>query len=245
MHINKFKKVGKNKYKIFLDTTELTLYEDIILNYDLLLNKDISIEDIDKLIDENNYYDAYNMALNYIEIKLRNRKEIVEYLKKKDFNNKCIDYALERLDKLNLLDDKRYTEAFINDKMLLSNDGPFKIRKQLIDVEINEEVIDNYLSLIDEEVWKNKLEKLINKKKSIMKSKSYYMFITKMKNDLYNLGYDKYMIDELLSNIEYSSDALSKDFLKASRKFKGDKNKIVSSLLRKGYNYDEINSNFK
>ena len=146
MHINKFKKVGKNKYKIFLDTTELTLYEDIILKYDLLLNKDISIEDIDKLIDENNYYDAYNMALNYIEIKLRNRKEIVEYLKKKDFNNKCIDYALERLDKLNLLDDKRYTEAFINDKMLLSNDGPFKIRKQLIDVEINEEVIDNYLS---------------------------------------------------------------------------------------------------
>ena len=245
MHINKFKKVGKNKYKIFLDTTELTLYEDIILKYDLLLNKDISIEDIDKLIDENNYYDAYNMALNYIEIKLRNRKEIVEYLKKKHFNNKCIDYALERLDKLNLLDDKRYTEAFINDKMLLSNDGPFKIRKQLIDVEINEEVIDNYLSLIDEEVWKNKLEKLINKKKSIMKSKSYYMFITKMKNDLYNLGYDKYMIDELLSNIEYSSDALSKDFLKASRKFKGDKNKIVSSLLRKGYNYDEINSNFK
>ena len=245
MHINKFKKVGKNKYKIFLDTTELTLYEDIILKYDLLLNKDISIEDIDKLIDENNYYDAYNMALNYIEIKLRNRKEIVEYLKKKDFNNKCIDYALERLDKLNLLDDKRYTEAFINDKMLLSNDGPFKIRKQLIDVEINEEVIDNYLSLIDEEVWKNKLEKLINKKKSIMKSKSYYMFITKMKNDLYNLGYDKYMIDELLSNIEYSSDALSKNFLKASRKFKGDKNKIVSSLLRKGYNYDEINSNFK
>ena len=42
MHINKFKKVGKNKYKIFLDTTELNLYEDIILKYDLLLKKDIS-----------------------------------------------------------------------------------------------------------------------------------------------------------------------------------------------------------
>ena len=119
MHINKFKKAGKNKYKIFLDTTELTLYEDIILKYDLLLKKDISLEEIDKLIDENSYYDAYNMALNYIEVKLRNRKEIVEYLKRKEFNNKCIDYALEKLDKLNLLDDKRYTEAYINDKILL------------------------------------------------------------------------------------------------------------------------------
>lgn len=245
MHINKFKKVGKNKYKIFLDTTELTIYEDIILKYDLLLKKDISIEDIDKLIDENSYYDAYNMVLNYIEVKLRNRKEIIEYLKKKDFSSKCIDYSLEQLDKLNLLDDKRYTEAFVNDKILLSNDGPFKIRKQLVDAEIDEEVIDNYLSSINEEVWKSKLEKLVNKKKSIMKSKSYYMFITKMKNDLYNMGYDKYMIEELLFNIEYSSDALSKDFEKANRKFKGDKNKIISSLLRKGYNYDEINNNFK
>ena len=245
MHINKFKKVGKNKYKIFLDTTELNLYEDIILKYDLLLKKDISLEEIDKLISENSYYDAYNMALNYIEIKLRNRKEIVEYLKKKDFSNNCIDYALEKLDKLNLLDDNKYTEAYINDRILLSNDGPFKIRKSLIEFGIDENIIDSYLSKIEEDVWKNKLEKLINKKKSIMKSKSYYMFITKMKNDLYNMGYDKYMIDELLSNIEYSSDALSRDFDKANRKFKGDKNKIISSLLRKGYGYDEINCNFK
>lgn len=245
MHINKFKKVGKNKYKIFLDTTELTLYEDIILKYDLLLKKDIGLEEIDKLIDENSYYDAYNMALNYIEVKLRNRKEIIEYLKKKDFSSKHIDYALEGLDKLNLLDDKRYTDAFVNDKILLSNDGPFKIRKQLIDLEIDESIVDEYLSYIDEDVWRSKLEKLINKKKSIMKSKSYYMFITKIKNDLYNFGYDKYMIDELLSNIEYSSDALSKDFEKSNRKFKGDKNKIISSLLRKGYSYDEINSNFR
>lgn len=245
MHINKFKKVGKNKYKLFLDTTEITLYEDIILKYDLLIKKDITTYDIDKLIDENNYYDAYNMALNYIEIKLRNRKEIIDYLKKKEFSSKHIDYTLEKLDKLNLLDDKRYTEAYVNDKILLSNDGPYKIKKSLVDLEIEEDIIDSYLSNIDENVWKNKLEKIINKKKSLMKSKSYYMFITKMKNDLFNMGYDKYMIEELLSNIEYSSDALSNDFEKANRKFKGDKNKIISSLLRKGYSYDEVIYKFK
>lgn len=245
MHINKFKKVGKNKYQIVLDTTSLTLYEDLILKYELLIKKDISILEIDKLIDENNYYDAYNMALNYIEVKLRNRKEIIEYLKKKEFNSKYIDYALEKLDKLNLLDDKKYTIAFVNDKILLSNDGPYKIRKLLIDSDIDEDIVDEYLSTIDEKVWMEKLEKLINKKKSLMKNKSYYMFITKMKNDLYNAGYDKYMIDSLLSNIEYSSDALSKDLEKASRKFKNDKNKIISSLLRKGYSYDEIINSIK
>ncbi len=244
MHINKFKKVGKNKYKIFLDTTELVLYEDMILKYDLLLKKDLSLDEVDKLIEENRYYDAYNMALSYIEVKLRNRKEIIEYLKRKEFDFKFIDYTLDKLDSLHLLDDKRYTEAYVNDKILLSSDGPFKIRRYLVESGIDDVIVDNYLSSISDDVWMDKLNKIVDKKKSLMKSKSYYMFMNKMKNDLYNLGYDKYMIDEVLSNIEYSSDALSKDFEKATRKFKGDKNKITSSLLRKGYSYDDINGMF-
>ena len=78
-----------------------------------------------------------------------------------------------------------------------------------------------------------------------MKSKSYYMFVSKMKNDLYNLGYDKYMIENVLSNIEYDSNALSKDLEKANKKFKVDKTKIINSLLRKGYSYEEINTSLK
>ena len=41
MKINKFKKVGKGKYKIFFDNTEIILFEDIILKYDLLIKKNI------------------------------------------------------------------------------------------------------------------------------------------------------------------------------------------------------------
>ena len=78
-----------------------------------------------------------------------------------------------------------------------------------------------------------------------MKSKSYYMFITKMKNDLYNLGYDKYMIEDSLKNIEYNSNALENEFEKAKKKFKNDKPKIINSLLRKGFNYEDIKLLFK
>ncbi len=66
------------------------------------------------------------------------------------------------------------------------------------------------------------------------------MFINNMKNDLYNIGYDKNMIEDKLSNINYDSDALKKDYIKCERKFKGDQTKIINSLLRKGYTYEEI-----
>ena len=245
MKINKFKKVGKSKYKIIFDNTDITLYEDVILKYDLLIKSEVDIDLIDKIIKENEHYDAFYSALNYIEIKMRNKKEIISYLKKQEFNDEIINETINKLEKLNLLNSKSYIQAFVNDKINLSSDGPYKIKKSLLEFDFNEEDIDNYLNTIDENIWLEKLKKIANKKKSIMKSKSYYMFVSKMKNDLYNLGYDKYMIENVLSNIEYDSNALSKDLEKANKKFKGDKTKIINSLLRKGYSYEEINTSLK
>ena len=239
MQINKFKKVGRNKYKLVFDNTELILYEDIILKYDLLIKKDVDEILLDEIINENSYYEAYELSLNYIEIKLRTRKEIEDYLNKKGFDSKYIEYAIEKLDKLGLLDDKLYVEAYINDRINLSLDGPYKIKNNLLNLEIDENIIDKYLNKIDYSIWKEKVEKIINKKKSSMNKKSYYMFINKLKNDLYNLGYDKELIDEKLSNINYKSNALEKDVEKAIKKY-NDKNKIINYLLRKGYSYNEI-----
>lgn len=245
MKINKFKKVGKNKYKIIFDNTDLTLYEDVILKYDLLIKKDVDLDLIDKIIEENKYEDAFESSVSYIEIKMRNKKEIINYLRKKEFNESHINYAVDKLNKLNLLNEKRYIEAFINDKVNLTLDGPFKIRKALLDFDFSENDIDNYLNTFNSDIWESKLNKIINKKKSLMKNKSYTMFINKLKLDLYNMGYDKYMIDNLLMNIEYSSNAIDKEIEKAKKKFKNDRNKIISSLLRKEYSYEEINSKLK
>ena len=245
MKITKFKKVGRNKYKVFFNNTDLILYEDIILKYDLLIKSDIDTDLLDKIILENRDYEVYDLALSYIEVKMRNRRELYKYLINKGFEEEIVNKTLNKIEDLGLLDKKSYITAFINDKVNLSNDGPYKIKNALLDLDFDEKDIDDYLYTIDREVWSNKLDKLIDKKKSLMKSKSYYMFINKIKNDLFNLGYDKDMIDEKLSKIEYENGAIDKDYQKCFKKFNGDKNKITSSLLRKGYSYEEINSKFK
>ena len=241
MQINKFKKIGKNKYKIFFDNSELILFEDIILKYDLLIKKNMDVDLLDEVIIENKYYEAYDLALSYIEVKMRNRKEIIKYLSKKEFNDNEINYALDKLQDLNLLNDKAYIVAYINDKVNLSLDGPLKIKKCLVELDFNEFDIDEYLNTFDDDVWKIKIIKIVDKKKSMMRNKSYFMFINKMKNDLYNMGYSGDMVDEYLSNIEYNSNSIDKDIEKSKRKY-NDKNKIINFLLRKGYSYDEIKS---
>ena len=245
MKINKYKKVGKNKYKVYFDNNEIILFEDVILKYDLLLLKDVSLELLDKIIDENKFYEAYDMSLSYIETKMRNRKEIYKYLKKKGYEEELINKVIDKLTSLKILDDRQYISAFINDKINLSNDGPFKIKKLLLELDFNESDIDNYLNNFNDSLWEEKLINIVNKKKNLMNNKSYYMFITKLKNDLFNLGYDKYMIDNILSNIKYESNALEKDFNSDLKKYKDDKNKLINYLLRKGYSYDEINTKLK
>ena len=87
MKINKFKKVGKNKYKIIFDNTDLTLYEDVILKYDLLIKKEVDLDLIDKIIEEPIEIDEEK----FIKISKNIKKEIEKE------TNKMIKYSKQEI----------------------------------------------------------------------------------------------------------------------------------------------------
>ena len=75
MKILKYKKISRGRYKLTTDTSELVLYEDVILKNNLLYNKDITLEILEKIMNENIYYEAYDLSLSFIEKKLRTKKK--------------------------------------------------------------------------------------------------------------------------------------------------------------------------
>ena len=248
MKIVRYKKMRKGRYKLTLDNTELILYEDVILKNDLLRTSNINLELLEKVMNENVYYQIYNMALTYIEIKMRTSKEIKDYLNKKNFNTKLIDEVLDRLNKEGYLNEEKYIDAFVNDKVNLTNWGPYKIKKSLLDLELDETLINNKLNTINENIWNGKIEKIINKKLNSLKNKSNYMVKNKLKIDLYNLGYDNNLIEENLNNLNLNNNEnikkeYSKAYNKYSKKYMDQElyQKVKSYLYRKGYKIEEIN----
>lgn len=248
MKIVRYKKMSKGRYKLTLDNTELILYEDVILKNNLLRTSNINLELLEKVMNENIYYEIYNMALTYIEIKMRTSKEIKDYLNKKNFNTKLIDEVLDRLNKEGYLNEEKYIDAFVNDKVNLTNWGPYKIKKSLLDLELDETLINNKLNTINENVWNDKITKIINKKLNSLKNKSTYMVKNKLKIDLYNLGYDNNLIEENLNNLTLNNNEnikkeYSKAYNKYSKKYMDQElyQKIKSYLYRKGYKIEEIN----
>ena len=244
--ISKIKK-NNNKYTIILsDNSSLSFYSDTLIKYNLLKPRDISDKELEEIINYNDYIEAYNKALTYISYKQRTKKEIKDKLC--NYSNDVSDKVIEKLDELGLLDEKRYIEAFINDQINLGNKGPFYMKKELEKLNINSYYIDEFLNNIKDNIWIEKVKKLVDKKINTNRKLPKERLLLKIKNDLILLGYSKNIIDKVLSNVIIEEDneviemAFDKEYKRLSKKYKDKEleNKIRYNLYKKGFNLERI-----
>ena len=244
--ISKIKKKN-NKYTIILsDNSSLSFYSDTLIKYNLLKPRDISDKELEGIINYNDYIESYNKALIYIRYKQRTKKEIKDKLC--NYSNDVSDKVIEKLDELGLLDEKRYIEAFINDQINLGNKGPFYIKKELEKLNINSYYIDEFLNNIKDDIWIEKVKKIVYKKINTNRKLPKERLLLKIKNDLILLGYSKNIIDKVLSNVIIEEDneviemAFDKEYKRLSKKYKDKEleNKIKYNLYKKGFNLERI-----
>lgn len=247
MKIEKIKKLSNNRYKFEFDSGSIILYEDVILDNNLLYKKEIDDSLFKKISKENIYYDAYHKTLKYVMTKMRSIYEVEIYLNKLELNDTDKNKIIKKLKDINVLNDELYAEAFISDKINLTSDGPLKIRKELKDKKINDDIIDKYLSDYDNDIFIEKINKLLSKKKN--NKYSNYAFKQKMLNYFINLGYDKALVLSLLNNIDTDTSLVVQKeydnlYRKLSKKYTDDKldYEIKSRLYKKGFSMDEINN---
>ena len=248
MKILKFKKISNDKYKLYLDNNEeVILYEDVIIKNNLLLKKEIDAKGLCKISNENIYMEALTKAINYISIRMRSKKEIEDYLKKNNVDEKSIDKIIMTLMKKGYIHDVSFTKSYINDQLLLTNYGPYKIKNNLIKLGITTDIIDDEINKIDKNIIKDRIKKIIEKQLKIKKGSS-NMIKIKLLNYMSNLGYDKSDILVVLSSFYIKTDKniLEKEYSKLYNKYskKYDKEKleyfIIQKLYSKGYTKEEI-----
>jgi regulatory protein len=242
MKIEKFIKDTGNKYKVIIDDDTYKLYDDTIIQYGLLSKKDITKKELEDILSYNDELLSYYESIKYITRKLRSEKEIREYLKKKDIDNNIINKTVKKLYDNNFLNEEIYLKSYINDRINLSNDGPLKIKRDLIKLGLKEENIDEYISNIDNSIWLDKIDTIISKK--IKANTKYSSYILRNKIILYaaNLGYYKDDIVGILNRYDIiDNDIYMKEKEKAirelSKKYSGYEldQKVRMRLYRKGF----------
>ena len=249
MKIMKIQKKN-NKYKIILENNNIIeTYDEVIIKENILYKKEMTDELKSKIEKENKYYEIYNNILKYIKTKLRSEYEIREYIKKNEIDKITEENLINKLKDSKLIDDKTYTYAYIHDRMKFSNDGPYKIKKELLKNKIEENIIEEELNKIDKEEIYEKLKKQILKKLSANTKYSNNMIKQKLINYFITQGYEKQMIIEILeNNLVSNTNILKKEYDKLYNKYKNKydeyelKKVIKQKLYQKGFSIDEINN---
>lgn len=244
--IIKFKKLANYRYKIFLDNNQsIILNEDVILSNNLLFSKEIY--DLNDLLTKNKKNEVYNKVVNYISIRIRSKYEIDNYLKKFELLNNDFKDIIDNLINNKLINDSLFVQCFINDKINLSYDGFYKIKKELSKHNIDNNIIYDYLQTINDNIWIDKINNIISKQLKINKKYNGYKLKNKIYLYLINLGYDNKMVNDILNKYNFSinnnnyDNVYKKLFNKYSKKYKDEKLEYVirQKLYEMGYVNEE------
>lgn len=204
MEIVKYELTKKNIYNVYLSNGEvLELDESVITNNELLLKKRIDNDLYDKLKRDNKICILVNASIKYINVRLRSIKEIKDYLLKKEDDTDLIDEVISRLMKMGYLDDRRFTEAYIKDKLNFTSWGDYKIINELNKLGISSLDIEDNIDLLSENILNERMGKIIDK--DIRTNKKYSGL--KLKNKIYNhlltSGYSKEKVISLINSYDF------------------------------------------
>lgn len=248
MKIIKYKKTTKDRYKIYLDDgRELLLYEDVILKFELLLKKEIFEKDIMSIELFNQECDVYHVALESINHRFKSVYDTREFLIKKEYPLELIDKAIEKLEKQGYLNDRLFAKSYINNQIVTTNKGPYKIKRELSEHRVDSNIIDEELVVFDEESQLEKIKKVATRLYNSNRNRGGSVLKKKIVNDLTNLGYDNFTISKVVDNFDFSNnrDIAKKEYdklyKKLSRKYSGKEleYKIKEKLYQKGLYYEE------
>lgn len=204
MEIVKYELMKKNIYNVYLSNGEvLELDESVITNNELLLKKRIDNDLYDKLKRDNKICILVNASIKYINVRLRSIKEIKDYLLKKEEDTNLIDEVISRLMKMGYLDDRRFTEAYIKDKLNFTSWGDYKIINELNKLGISSLDIEDNIDLLNDDILNERMRKIIDKDIKTNKKYSGLKLKNKIYNHLLTSGYSKEKVISLINSYDF------------------------------------------
>lgn len=155
---------NKKRVNIYLDGEfgfGLDLENFVLLN--LKVEQQLTIEEVNEIIKKAEFQKYYNKLLNFVTVRPRSEKEVKNWFRKKEVHSGQQQPMLEKLRKLELLDDEKFTRWWIEQRQAFRPKGKTALKAELMVKGINRQIIEKVLSETDiDEVGQAK--ELIDKK---------------------------------------------------------------------------------
>lgn len=151
----------------------------------------------------NNQTQAFQFAAKLVKIRKRSVFELAKRLEKKGFEDGAINKVIEDFKKYKYLDDEKFAESYIIDRINFNPRGKDLIKKELRDKGVDEEIIDGKTNeLLNEEKETELAEKLAEKKlKAVSKNLDKEEVYGKLGRYLRSKGFSSFVIENVLNKV--------------------------------------------
>ena len=118
----------------------------IVLQMGLRLEQELSPEQLEQLHSEEIEQRAVDRALNYLSYRPRSREEVRRYLRRKETPAEIIETALERLDRLDFVNDRTFAGFWIESREHFSPRGARALKNELRMKGVERDVVDELVN---------------------------------------------------------------------------------------------------
>ena len=146
---------------------------------------------------------VYSKILKLLRTRDRSEKEILEYLEKSGVASSDSAFFIERLRSSKLISDVRFAESKIRSRIYNQHWGEERIKLELAEFGISSEIIEDEISKIEESVWLENCERLIERNRINKKKQSE---VYKLKKKLFQMGYPQVTIKKAFTNQNISEE---------------------------------------
>ena len=137
----------KERISVFVDDHFLLgVNALIVLQMGLKVGQVLTSEQLVQLRSEELLQQAVDRALNYLSFRPRSREEVRRYLKKKETPPELIDTVLERLDRLDFVNDRAFATFWIESREHFNPRGSNVLKNELRMKGVDREVVDELVS---------------------------------------------------------------------------------------------------
>lgn len=249
MKINRIVKLKNNTYQVDFESESICLCEEVLLKYDLLIQKQVSPKVLKEIKRENEFVLCYRKALSFLDKKMRTKKELSDFLRDENVGDEEILLVLERLEANGYIDDVKYASEFLNRCLKTTLDGPRKIKMKLENLGITSDILFPLFDEVDESVWVDRIIRIRDKREQSDHISSEKAFKEKLCKYLVNLGYPRDLVQDEIDDLNFERD---KDIVigqykkwktRFEKKYSGHELEfyIKNKLAQLGFSSEEIN----
>lgn len=146
--------------------------------------------------------EALNKMASFCSSSEHCKHEVKEKLRKWELDEEVVERIILTLEKENYLNEERYCESFVHDKLYIDKWGKLKIAQALYYKKISDRIIQRYLNEIKDKDYLDILNKLLVNKKRTIKAKNEYELKGKLIRFAYGKGFSMEDITKCIPELD-------------------------------------------